>query len=194
MEYLIKTNAIGGMTEEQFFKFCQENDSIRFERNTNGEIIIMAPTGSDTSWFNSNLNRVLSNWNHDTKLGFVFESNAGFTLPNNAVRSPDAAFISKQKWLALSQDDRKKFAHVCPDFVIELLSESDNPKALQDKMKEWIDNGCRLAWMINPQKKETLIYRDNGEVEIRSFALLLEGENVLPGFKVDLKEIFIEEF
>ncbi|MBT1704974.1 Uma2 family endonuclease [Fulvivirgaceae bacterium PWU20] len=97
MEYLIKTKSIGDMTEEQFFQFCQENDSIKFERNANGEILITAPTGSDTSSFNSNLNLEIGTWNREKKLGIVFDSNAGFTLPNNAVRSPDAAVITNEK-------------------------------------------------------------------------------------------------
>ena len=193
MEYLIKTNSIGGMTEEQFFQFCQENDSINFERNAMGDIIIMEPTGSYTGWFNINLGTDLTIWNRETNLGFVFDSNTGFTLPNGAVRSPDASFIKKESWEKISHEDRKRFAHICPDFVIELLSESDQEWALQNKMKEWMDNGCRLAWMINPQKKETTIYRGNGETETKPFHEALNGEDVLPGFSLKLAEIFTGE-
>ncbi len=193
MEYpvKIKTKSIGGMTEEQFFKFCQENHLIKLERNVNGEIIIMAPTGSESALFNSNIATELGIWNKEHKLGFTFDSNAGFTLPNNSVRSPDAAFIKKERWSRVAIEDRKKFAHICPDFVIELLSDSDSAKTLQDKMKEWMECGCMLAWMINPDKKETWIYRKNGEVEVKSFNSPLSGEGVLPGFTLDLKTIFI---
>jgi Uma2 family endonuclease len=193
MEYLIKTKSIGGMTEEQFFQFCQENDSIKFEKNANGEIIIMAPTGSDTAAYNLGIMARLYAWNEKNNLGITFDSNAGFTLPSGAVRSPDGAFIRKSEWEKVAKSDRKKFAHICPDFVIELLSENDNSKVLQEKMKEWIDNGCQLAWMINPQKKETWIYRKKGEVEIKPFTSILEGEDVLSGFTIDLSAIFVED-
>ncbi len=193
MEYLIKTNSIGGMTEEQFFQFCQENDSISFERNEKGDIILMEPTGSKTGWFNINIGTDLTNWNRQTMLGFVFDSSAGFTLPNQAVRAADASFIKKERWEKISKEDQKRFAHICPDFVVELLSESDQEWALQNKMNEWMDNGCRLAWMINPIKKETTIYRGNGETEKKAFPDALNGEDVLPGFTLKLPEIFTGE-
>lgn len=192
MEYLIKTKSIGGMTEEQFFYFCQENDSLNMERNTLGEIMIMAPTGSETGLFNSSITSEINAWNKVTKVGYVFDSNAGFTLPNKAVRSADSAFILRDRWLRVSKEDRKKFAHICPDFIIELLSTSDTAKAIQDKMKEWMENGCQLAWMINPEKRETWIYRAHGEVEVKSFAIVLDGENILPGLSIDLNLIFQE--
>ena len=193
MEYLIKTNSIGGMTEEQFFQFCQENDSIKFERNEKGEIIIMAPTGSETGSFNLGITSQLYSWNTKNKFGITFDSSTGFTLQNGAIRSPDGAFIVKARWDKVAMDDRKKFAHICPDFVIELLSESDQEWALQNKMKEWMDNGCRLAWMINPEKKETTIYRGVRETETKPFHEALNGEDVLPGFTLKLREIFTGE-
>lgn len=186
----IKTKSIGGMTEEQFFKFCQENYLIKLERNTNGEIIIMAPTGSESALFNSSIATELGIWNKEHKLGYTFDSNAAFTLPNNAVRSPDAAFIRKEKWLNISNEDRKKFAHVCPDFVIELLSPSDNIIELEEKMKEWIDNGCLLGWLIDPNEKKTKVYRRGTTPVVKDFNQLLEGEDVLPGFKLDVQSIF----
>jgi Uma2 family endonuclease len=193
MEYLIKTKSIGGMTEEQFFNFCQENDTLKIERTENGEIVIMAPTGFDTENFNLDLATELKLWNRKYKLGYVVGNNAGFVLPNSAVRSPDAAIISNNRMTLVTKDERKKFVHVCPDFVIELLSESDHAKSLQDKMKEWIENGCSLAWMVNPQKRETWIYRKNGEVEIKPFTAILYGEDVLPDFQLNLTNIFTED-
>jgi Uma2 family endonuclease len=192
MEYLIKTNSIGGMTEDQFFRFCQENDSIHLERNSKGEIIILEPTGSYTGWFNMNIGTDLTNWSRKTNFGVVFDSNTGFTLPNGAVRSPDASFIKSDRWKQLSIEDRKKFAHICPDFVIELLSESDDMRTTHEKMKEWMGNGCRLAWMINPYKKETTIYRQQAEPEIKPSYEALSGEDVLPGFTLDLSKLFTE--
>lgn len=188
MEYLIKTSSIGGMTEEQFFQFCQENDSIHFERNAMGDIIVMEPTGSYTDWFNIGIATDLNIWNRKAKLGYVFGNNAGFTLPNKAVRSPDVAFITRSRYEALPLSDRKKFSHICPDFIIEILSESDREWALQKKMEEWIQNGCRLAWMIDSNKKETTIYRATGETEIKTFDEVLEGEQVLPGFALALSK------
>jgi Uma2 family endonuclease len=190
MEYLIKTRSIGGMTEEQFFRFCQENDSIPFERNAAGDIILMEPTGTRTGWHNVNIATELTIWNRQSGLGLVFDSNTGFTLPNLAVRSPDVAFITKERWQQIDPDDQVKFAHVCPDFVIELLSESDSEPALREKMKEWMDNGCRLAWMINPKKSETTIYNTNSKTESRLFHETLSGEDVLPGFELNLEAIF----
>lgn len=192
MEYLIKTNSIGGLTEDQFFQFCQENDSITFERNAVGDIIVMEPTGSETERHNFEIALELGNWNRRLKRGYVFGNNAGFTLPNNAVRSPDAAFIDRVRYERLAETDRRKFAHICPDFVIELLSRTDQEWTCQQKMKEWIDNGCRLVWTINPKKRETTIYRANGKTEIRAFNETLSGEEVLPGFELNLDAIFTE--
>lgn len=186
MEYLIKTKSIGGMTEEQFFRFCQENENIHFERNAVGDIILMEPTGSETERFNFNVALELGNWNRKSDLGYVFGNNGGFTLPNKAVRSPDAAFIAKSRYDALPQYDRRKFAHICPDFIVEILSESDSAWILEDKMKEWMRNGCRLAWMIDPFKKETTIFRAKAKVEVKKFDELLDGEQVLPGFTLNL--------
>jgi len=192
MEYLIKTKSLGGMTEEQFFRFCLENDSIHFERNSLGDIILMEPTGAKTGWYNMNIGTELNIWNRKTNLGLVFDSNAGFTLPNRAVRSPDVSFILKERWGKIKPADQEGFAHICPDFILELLSKSDCEWPLQEKMKEWMDNGCRLAWMINPYKKETTIYRRKGETETKSFYEILKGEDVLPGFELNLESVFIE--
>ncbi len=193
MEYLVKTNSIGGMTEDQFFNFCQENDMLKLERNANGEIIIMSPTGNVTSWHNSQISAALSEWNKSQKKrGIILDSNGGVTLPNNAVRSPDASYISPEQWNKLSADDRKRFAHVCPDFIIELLSESDHLTTLQTKMEEYMQNGCRLAWLINPKNRETIIYRQNGTKAAISFDSPLSGEGVLSGFTILFSEIFTE--
>lgn len=193
MEYLIKTKSIGGLTEEEFFDFCQENDTLRLERNADGTIILMEPTGTYTSSYNAEITGELYIWNKKHKLGITFDSNAGFTLPNKAVRSPDGAFISKERWSNVPVADREKFGHICPDFIIELRSKTDSLDFLKSKMKEWMDNGCRLAWMINPKTKETTIYRQNRSIEVKPFSVILSGEDVLPGFELDLTKIFTGE-
>jgi Uma2 family endonuclease len=190
MEFLIKTNSIGGLTEEQFFHFCQENQQLKFEKTSAGEILLMAPTGSETDRINFDIGFELGIWNRKKNLGVVFGSNAGFTLPNNAVRSPDVAFIYHDEWNKVELSDKKRFAHVCPDFVIELISESDDERATGQKMSEWIENGCSLAWMIDPYKKQTTVYRKGGKVSIIEFDDILFGENILPEFTLDLKLIF----
>lgn len=146
----------------------------------------MEPTGSETELFNLDIAVELANWNRKAGLGYVFGNNGGFTLPNKAVRSPDAAFISRSRYDALEESDRKKFAHICPDFIIEILSDSDQESILQQKMEEWMKNGCHLAWLINPKRKVTLIYRPDEESEARAFGTPLKGGDVLPAFTLDL--------
>jgi len=190
MEYLIRTNAIGGMTEDQFFRFCEENDSIQFERTHAGDIVVTEPTGLETERFNVSITSYLFAWNLKTRSGHVFGNNGGFTLPNSAVRCPDVAFITNEKYARIPVRDRKKFAHVCPDFVIELLPETDHKQTLQEKMKEWMDNGCQLAWLIDPFNKETMIYDGAGRTATMKFNETLDGGKVLPGFTLRLEEIF----
>lgn len=189
MEYLIKTGAIG-MTEDQFFDFCQENDILKLERNSMGDIILMEPTAFYAGQRNMDILMKLSVWNEQHKLGVMVDSNTGFTLPNKAVRSPDGAFITNERWKSIDKDDLHKFAHICPDFVLELRSKSDGRKKLEEKMVEWVENGCRLGWLIDPKRKETVVYRESGETEIIPFESVLSGENVLPGFSLTLTTIF----
>ena len=193
MEYLIKTKSIG-MTEDEFFDFCQENELLRLERNSMGDIVLMEPTGSYTASYNLSISSKLALWNEEHKFGVTFDSNVGFTLPNTAVRSPDGSFIQIERWKALPMEDRHKFAHICPDFVIELRSMKDSRKKLEEKMTEWMDNGCKLAWLIDPKRKETVVYSTNRETPVViPFSTILDGEDILPGFKLDLTTIFKDE-
>lgn len=192
MEFFIKTDSIGGLTEEQFFHFCQENDTLRIEKNSKGEIIVMAPTGSETGRFNSSLNLELGIWNKEKNAGYVFDSSTGFTLPNGSVRSADVAFITKDRWNAIPKEERKKFASICPDLVIEILSESDSKFYLDDKMKDWMVNGCKLAWLIDPKTRTTKVYKPRHEIQSVPFSTALQEENILPGFSIDLTEIFTD--
>ena len=178
------------MTDEQFFQLCQDNRDLRFERNSNGDILIMPPTGGETSNRNIEISYQVQAWSRQSKLGIAFDSSAGFTLPNKADRSPDASWIPLKKWNNLTPQQRQKFLPLCPDFVIELRSPSDSLKTLQNKMKEYLENGTKLGWLINPKAKQVEIYRQGKEVEILDNPTTLSGEDVLPDFVLDLELIW----
>lgn len=178
------------MTEDEFFNFCQDNDFLKFERTADKQILVMTPTGLETRIKNSDINFQLMVWNNENKLGYVFDSSSGFTLPNSAVRSPDASWLSKEKYEALDKNDVKKFAHVCPDFVIELMSETDSLKDLKLKMQEWVDNGCKLGWLIDLKEEHVYIYQPTLEPTIlKGFDSILIGDEILKGFTLDLKRL-----
>ena len=179
------------MTDEQFFQLCQDNRDLRFERNSNGDILIMPPTGGETGNRNSSINYQLYAWNLQNKLGITFDSSTGFKLPNKADRSPDASWIPLEKWNNLTPQQRQKFLPLCPDFVIELRSPSDSLKTLQNKMKEYLENGTKLGWLINPKAKQVEIYRQGKEVEILDNPTTLSGEDILPNFVLDLESIWL---
>ncbi len=188
MYFELKTRSIGGMTDDQFFAFCQENRDLHFERNANGQIIFIMPTGGRTGYYNTQIITDLNIWNRITKRGVVFDSSTGFRLPNTATRSPDASWVSREKWDALTEEEKSKFPPLCPDFVVELASESDTAAGLKDKMEEYKVNGCRLGWLIAPAERKVWIYRSDQPVqEVTSFAGKLSGEEVLPGFELDLQ-------
>jgi Uma2 family endonuclease len=177
------------LTDEQFFQLCQNNRDFRFERNAAGEVIIMSPTGSDTGNCNFDIAVEVGIWNKKTKLGKGFDSSTGFKLPNGKDVSPDVAWIKKERWESLIPEQQGKFAPIAPDFVIELRSSSDNLKSLQKRMREYIENGVRLGWLIDRKNKRVEIYRINRDVEVLENPTNLSGEDVLPGFILDLREI-----
>lgn len=183
-------NPIIKLTEEQFFQLCQENSDLKLERNAKGELIVMPPTGGETGKSNSNVNLQLGVWNEQTELGEVFDSSTGFTLPNKANRSPDASWVKKYRWQALTPEQREKFIPLCPDFVIEILSPSDSFSNTQEKMQEYIENSCRLGWLIKRKKQEVEIYRPGKEMEVLKSPQTLSGEEVLPGFTFNLQRIW----
>jgi Uma2 family endonuclease len=178
------------MTDDQFFDFCQLNRDFRIERNVFGDLLIMSPTGSETDERNFDLIGQLWIWTKQNGTGVGFGSSGGFTLPNGAIKSPDAAWIQRSRWEAIPSEQRKKFAPICPEFVIELRSETDNLKLLQDKMQEYIDNGTELGWLIDRKQRKVFIYRLQLPVEELDHPLTLSGENVLPGFVLDLSQIW----
>jgi Uma2 family endonuclease len=177
------------LTDEQFFELCQKNRDYRFERTPKGELIIMPPTGGETSNRNARLTQRLMNWADTNELGIAFDSNGGFKLPNGADRAPDASWIKIERWNALTSEQRQKFLPLCPDFVVELRSPTDSLKTTQEKMQEYIDNGARLGWLIDQKNQRVEIYRQGQDVEILQSPASLSGEDVLPGFVLDLKGI-----
>jgi Uma2 family endonuclease len=188
--YQLNMEALGSFTDEQFFNFCQQNKELRLERDYQGQIIIIAPTGSETSKTNASLLGMLWAWNYVYKLGEIFDSNGGFRLPNSAIKAADVAWIHKDRWAKLSQTEKEKFAPICPDFIIELRSKNDKIEDLQTKMEEWMANGCQLAWLIDPQAQEVHIYRANQAPEIKTgFNQKISGESVLVDFELDLSKI-----
>jgi Uma2 family endonuclease len=178
------------LTDEQFFQLCQNNRDLRFERTATGELIIMSPTGGETSNRNMELSYQLQGWSRQNNLGKAFDSNGGFKLPKGGNRSPDASWVTIARWNALTADQREKFLPLCPDFVVELRSASDSLKELQDKMLEYLENGVQLGWLIDRQNLRVEIYRPGQDVEIIESPETLSGENVLPGFVLDLGPIF----
>lgn len=177
------------LTDEQFWQLCQNNRDLRFERNASGDLIIMPPTGSETGNRNIKLSTQLEIWSSQNNLGLAFDSSTGFKLPNGANRSPDAAWVKKERWEALTTEEKEKFAPLCPDFVVELRSKTDSLEKLQGKMQEYIANGTKLGFLLDRQNQRVEIYRPHQAVEILSSPLSLSGEDILPGFVLDLKNI-----
>ncbi|OJJ20634.1 hypothetical protein BKI52_18225 [marine bacterium AO1-C] len=176
------------LTEDEFFEFCQENRELKFERAKDGNIIVRTPTGLDTGGRNSEINFELSKWNRQNNYGRVFDSSTGFTLLDNSVLSPDASIIAQHRLDQLSAEEKAKFGHICPEFIIELKSPSDRISHLKNKMQDWLNNGVKLGWLIDPEDQKAYIYRPGQEVEmVDSFDKVLLGENVLKGFELDLK-------
>jgi Uma2 family endonuclease len=178
------------LSDEQFYRLCHDNPDLRIELSADRELVIMSPTGSKTGNRNSKINQRLANWAEDDDTGICFDSSAGFTLPNGAKRSPDAAWVRRDVWNALTEEEQEKFAPICPDFVVELRCPDDSLGALQEKMEEYIENGTRLGWLFNPPTKRIYIYRPNQPMECLESSSTISGEPVLHGFVFDPSEIW----
>lgn len=175
------------MADDEFFQFCQENQTLQFERTKEGNVVVLTPTGLDTDGKNTEILGELIIWNRQHSYGKVFGSSAGFTLPDNSVLSPDAAVIAHHRFNQLSAEDRAKFGHICPEFIIELKSPSDRIATLKAKMQDWLTNGVQLGWLIDPGVEKTYIYRPNKYIEeVTGFDQVLSGEDILKGFELDL--------
>ena len=188
------------LTDEQFAQLTAANQDLQLEITAQGELIIMPPTGGETGNRNFEVYIDLGIWNRQTPLGKAFDSSTGFRLPKGGTRSPDASWVRIERWNALTQEQRKKFLPLCPDFAVELVSETDSEavaslrasevEETRSKMQEYVDNGLRLGWLINPRTRQVEIYRSNQAVEVLQSPATLSGEDVLPGFLLDLQPIF----
>jgi len=175
------------LTHEQFYALCMVNKDLALERSPQGALIIMSPVGGESGEREADYIADLVLWNRKTGLGKVFSSSTVFKLPNGGDRSPDVAWVESRRWNALTPAQQKKFPPLCPDFVLELRSETDRLKPLQEKMQEYLDSGLRLGWLINVQDRRVEIYRSNQPVEIVEFPATVTGEGVLPGFILEFQ-------
>ncbi|MBE9075891.1 Uma2 family endonuclease [Romeria aff. gracilis LEGE 07310] len=185
---VLNLEPITRFTREQFYTLCQANPDLQMERTAQGDLVIMSPVGGESGRQEAGLITDLSIWNRLTGLGQVFSSSTIFSLPNGADRSPDAAWVSQARWDDLTPEQQKGFLPLCPDFVIELRSPSDRIRPLQVKMQEYLENGLRLGWLIDPQNRQVEVYRPNQPVEVIPFPAALSGEAVLPNFRLQIGE------
>jgi Uma2 family endonuclease len=187
---LLRLAPVIDLSDEQFFDLCQLNRDLRLERTSQGDLVIMPPTGGETGRTNFKLTQVFGNWVDADGTGVGFDSSTGFALPNGAKRSPDLAWVKRDRWEALTPEQRKGFAPLCPDFVVELRSPSDALATVQAKMQEYLDNGAHLGWLIDPIEKKVYIYRPQTPVVCLDNPQAISGEPVLPGFVLELGRIW----
>lgn len=179
------------MSDRDFYEFCRLNPDLHIERTSEGDLIIMTPTGGETGRINFALTGLFFAWVEVDGTGIGFDSSTGFTLPNGAKRSPDLAWIRRSRWEALTEEEREEFPPLCPDFVVELRSQSNDIHALHDKMKEYIANGASLGWLIDPIEKKIYVYRPLIEVHCLNDPRIISGDPVLPGFTLDLQRLWL---
>ncbi|MBP0016161.1 MAG: Uma2 family endonuclease [Cyanobacteria bacterium SBLK] len=179
------------ITQEQFAALAASNRELRLERTAEGELIVNPPTGWKTGERNWSISGELYIWwRNSGEQGKAFDSSTAFTLPNSAIRAPDSSWVSQERWDALTPEQKRSFANICPDFVVELRSDSDTLKSLQEKMQEYMDNGTILGWLIDPKKRKVEVYRLGSEVEVLSNPTELSGEDVLPGFVLNMCRVW----
>jgi Uma2 family endonuclease len=178
------------VTQKQFEQLSRKYRKLRLELTSTGELIVMPPTGSETGRLNFNLTSQLAAWFSQLGAGVCFNSNAGFTLPNGAIRSPDVAWIKSERWDSLTEQQKKKFAPICPDFVVELRCPSDNLTPIYLKMFEYIENGTYLGWLIDPVKRQVYVYRPDHEVVTLNNPETVSADPLLPGFTLNLTELW----
>lgn len=183
----VQLPASAPMTDDQFYDLCRANPELRIERNANGELVFTSPTGGETGNRNAELIVDFGLWNRQTKLGKVFDSSTCFKLPNGADRSPDVAWIKQERWDALTPEQKEKFPPIAPDFVLELLSPSDRLEATQAKMREYIENGVKLGWLINRRDRQVEVYRPDQPTEVLQAPAHLSGDTILPDLVLDLQ-------
>jgi Uma2 family endonuclease len=180
------------LTDEQFEQICTRNPDLKFERTAQGELVVVALTGGETGRRNIKLSARLENWSDRTQLGVAFDSSTGFRLPDGSIRSPDAAWVSLERWQGLTLEQRKKYVPLCPDFLVELKSASDELEDVRAKMEEYLANGLQLGWLLNPENQTVEVYRPNLAVEVLQQPTSISGAPVLPEFVLDLTGILFE--
>jgi Uma2 family endonuclease len=178
------------LTDDAFYQLCQANPEVKFERSAQGELVVLSPTGGISGNRNIKLSARLELWADAEGSGLAFDSSTMFRLPSGAYRSPDATWISLERWQALTPQEQERFPPICPDFVVELRSATDSLSTLQQKMQEYLDNGARLGWLINPQSQQVEVYRPHQAPQILQAPSQLSGETVLPGFKLNTTGLF----
>jgi len=186
MATVLDLSPIIHLTHEQFYQLCLANRDVAMERSPKGELIIVTPVGGEGGIQEASLIVKVGVWNEQTELGVVFSSSTIFNLPGGGDRSPDVAWVKRNRWESLSQTEREKFPPICPDFVIELRSRTDRLTPVQEKMQEYLQSGLRLGGLINPQDRQVEIYRPNQPVETLTYPVTLSGEDVLPGFSLPI--------
>ncbi len=189
LEYVALNMPDGTFSEDEFFEFCQINDGLKIERLSTGEIVIMSLTGGNSGIRNSELTTEFGIWNRQKREGHVFDSSTGFRLPNGAVYSPDVAWIPLKKWEKLTKLQKEKFVPLCPDFICELASSKRQVEDLKEKMEEFMENGCRLGWLVDPYNQITYVYLPNKEVTEVPFSKNLTGKGVLKGLKIKMHNL-----
>ena len=189
MAVTVNLQPILELTDDQFEHICFNNRDLKFERTAKGDLVVMSLTGGDTGERNAELNGQLWLWNRQARLGHLYDSSTGFRLPNGAIRSPDAAWVSQVHWEALTPEQCQKWVPLCPDFVVELKSDSDDIEDLRLKMQEYLDNGLQLGWLIDPKTQTVEVYRANQPVASLSNPTEISGEEIMPGLVLSLAGI-----
>jgi Uma2 family endonuclease len=178
------------LSDDEFLAFCRDNEPYQFEQDAKGEIIVMTPTGGEGGNLEGYIFRELDLWVERTGLGFAFNANVCFRLPDKSLRMPDAAWVTLDRWNALTKSEKRKFPPFCPDFVVELRSDSDRAKALEEKMQIWMSNGAQLAWLIDPVRKLAIVYRGGQQPKTLLKPEVLEGEGPIAGFRLEMERFW----
>lgn len=178
------------MSDDELLKFCAANDALRVEREANGDVLVMTPAGNRTGKKNTAIISALDVWAQTDGRGYAFDSNTGFTLPDGSMRSPDAAWVAVERWDALSEEDQIRFSPICPEFVVDLRSESDRLKDLETKMEQWMANGAKVGWLIDPELRLVTIFRANRDQERLEYPAKVVGDGPVAGFELEMKRIW----
>lgn len=187
---VLRSAGVLRLTDDELYQLCRENRDWRIERRAEGDLELMVPTGGETGKRNLELLLALGSWAKRDGTGVAFDSSTGFLLPNGAMRSPDAAWVLRSRLDTLSREEKQRFLPLCPDFVVELRSSSDSLSLIEAKMREWMDNGARLGWLIDPDLRQVRRYRPGSDPEILDEPLEISSDVVLPGFVLDLRDVW----